>query len=472
LELNKIIVKGTSLTGSITNANYPFVVLIGGPKFLSQKVVYVNMSFGNINGSIIYVNNSANITFTGESTISNIANGVSGFGGGLIISAPWTSPSAIRLSISGVICSNLSATNASSGGLINVVNTNQSILLDGVLMVNVTVWNSTTLGGAVNINAAYSINFAYCNFTNIKAKTGGAIYINNCTNIIFTFCRFVSVESVNGFGGAIFFGTVADFSIQNCLFQLCKSSGIGGALASNSTSAVGLRSIKASNFSGNIGGTENYGNDLADISPTNSSMSYYTTESISQVISGSSSIKFYYNNSNISMDCLLNSSCDTNTVYVSSSGSDSVICGSTATDPCMGVDYGWLNRMSLNSTMYIFNGTFPLNPKDIGITTAYTKIFEGYGFEIDAEISSYPTIYPSNLVSNWIRMSNNYLQTLIFRKIRFLHSTNFSGYMFSPSQPSHYLLLEYCYFTKQNTSTPVISNIINNDYGFEVFLIC
>jgi hypothetical protein len=473
LRLDGLTVKGGNSTGSITSAAYPFIVLTGGAAFLSRKVVYVNMSFSGSNGSIVYANNSADMTFMNDGSVSYIFNEATEFDGGLLTLAPWTMVSSIKLYINLLIVNSLSATAANGGGLIRIINTDQSVFISGMSVTGVNVSQTTTLGGVIYINSALAISILKSNFIGVKAKQGGVIYINNCSNIKVSSCSFLNVESVNGPGGAIFFGTGADFVVEETSFQLCKSTGgAGGAIACNSTSTIGLRSIKLSNFTNNVGGAENKGNDFADITSTVTNMLCYTVNSISQIRSTSSTIKFYYSYSDISLDCLLDGSCQVSTIYVNGGGSDHIMCGNNAAAGCLSVDYAFTNRLILNSTMYIANGTFPVSSRDINIAAPFLKAFEGYGFEID-DVSAYPTLYPSNS-SNWIRITNNpsYRQVITFQKLRFLHTTNFSSYMFSISQTSHLITFQYCYFTKESPNTLVPNNILQIDYGiFYLFIL-
>jgi hypothetical protein len=153
-------------------------------------------------------------------------------------------------------------------------------------------------------------------------------------------------------------------------------------------------------------------------------------------------------------------------------GSDSVLCGISSSSACGTFEYAFTNRLdTINGTLYIVDGTHPVNNRTFQLSVVYTLTFEGSGFEPSAAESSYPTIYLSSTsAGNWMYIQgSNVSQSLIFRKLRLMHMAGFNSWWFSPTQSQHTFLFEHCYFVENVTGTVLSSAIFSHDYGLTMF---
>jgi hypothetical protein len=300
----------------------------------------------------------------------------------------------------------------------------------------------------------------------VNAKEGGVLHISLCTSITISSSQFTFAEAKNGSGGAIYFGTDTGFSITNSVFQNCKSINFGGG-AISTISTNNSRIIKNSNFSGNVG-NDSKGNDYIDNCTLESSVSLYSVASISGIISSSSSIKFYHESTNLSVDCLLNSSCSESEVYVGTSGSDFFLCGVNSENPCADVDYTWSNRITMNSTIYILNGNHTVSGHRIVYSVPFSLVLEGSGFNVNDDESVYPVLDQkanTHIDGHWTyNLGSDVSQNITYRKLKILH-TNIQGWYFASTKPNHRFQFEHCYFAEGITGYSWDENLFRLDMG-------
>jgi hypothetical protein len=436
------------------------VLISNGGKFISDQTSYYNLSFSNC--GIASVTSLGSVLYSGPGSISSVTTNT---GSGLLINSGSTGT--VDFYISDIEISNISAAGAAKGGLIFISNTDGVVNVgSGVSVSGVNASETGTEGGIINIESATSIVINSCNFTNVKAKIGGVMHITWCVSVAINNCVFNSAESMNGDGGAIYFGLNTGFNISNSIFRNCKSTGgKGGAVATISVN--NSRTFHYTNFSGNVGGAENKGNDFADIGNSSDTLALYSSSSISGVVSNSSGSKFYHHNTSTELDCLLNdNTCKIESIYVGEGGVDMLFCGISESLVCGGAEYALSNRLATNGTVYIKNGSHFIYHHTFSYTFPFWIVFEGYGFEVNAEESSYPTIYNGNSTSaNWTYNTGNDVdQSVTYRKLRIKHTPGFTGWWFSPTKPSHWFLFEHCYFI-QETGNTLTNSIFSNDYG-------
>jgi hypothetical protein len=334
-------------------ASYHLIIIDGVAVFQSFNVSYINMSLSN--HSLFNFAGGGSATFN-EGKFWNIAR-VSN--SGVLVSSP--SAGLLNINISIGLCSvqNVSAPQATTGGVVSIINhsgliqiVNTTCLFEiffyffiyfffifiFILVVGVTVNSSATLGGIIYIGGGTTLNLINVNISNLSAKSGAAVYASN-VNANINSSTFTNLSSTNGPGGAFFFGINSGFSFNRffilffffflfdykllynvvVLFVTCSSTnGNGGAIATNSSSLTLPRRITSSNFDLCVGGSENKGNDFVDINSNQAVLVIYTNASISNNQTSSNAIKFYFQALDLSMDCLLVGLCGLlSTVYVS-----------------------------------------------------------------------------------------------------------------------------------------------------------
>jgi hypothetical protein len=223
--------------------------------------------------------------------------------------------------------------------------------------------DSTGLNGSViNVNGVVSSISVYNSSFGeaISSGNGGAFYILNCFNIIINASNFTGCSAAGGNGGAIFFGEGSWFLLDGCVFGNCSAL-YGGAIYSNSE-VLGLRLINNVNFTNNSVGTGGNGNDIADNSSVG--INLYSLLSVTNSISNSTNStqvsNFYIMQYALSMDCLLSSGCGNDPTFVSPTGEDSPLCGSS-TSPCHSLGQGVENLIEAsdkNAEISVASGSY------------------------------------------------------------------------------------------------------------------
>jgi hypothetical protein len=183
-----------------------------------------------------------------------------------------------------------------------------------------------------------SVLIENCNFgPSMNAGNGGALYLADCsTRIIssnFTGCA----ASTGGRGGAIYFGLETSFSLNGSRFTTCSAT-YGGAIYCNSEELTERRMNEVT-FSANTVGTGGNGNDIADESAVATSLysPLTVTNCLSTSVNSTSVSNFILLQGSVTYDCLLASGgCLSGVLYVTSSGTDSVVCGLSSL-PCRSV---------------------------------------------------------------------------------------------------------------------------------------
>jgi hypothetical protein len=247
----------------------------------------------------------------------------------------------------------------------------------------------------------------------------------------------------------------------DCSFHNCTSIGdYGGAISVSFHLSVTEIEIKKSNFSENVAGTSNQGNDYADLSSEDiPSLHLYSLSSVSEIQSTSNSVRFYHVKTQISLDCLLVNECKLDVVYVSSTlGVDDMTCGISELYPCQSIEYSWVNRLT-NGTIYILDGVHPIVEHRFNTTGNLNVALVGYKQNENSE-DSLPVVYPMNDVDGWINISRSGEKNFTLSLLKVLYPSDvFHGTLFVVNDSDSYFTLEKCYLS--SNSTNLISGIFN-----------
>jgi hypothetical protein len=383
-------------------------------------------------------------------------------GSGVIFSSTSSTVGySVIFTIFGYNINNVSVPSALKGGLIYVTNSTQTISLSALSISSVSTNNSNTEGGILNVGKASSVSVSNVNISDCKAKIGGAFHISGCVTSISS-CRFSSVESNNGPGGAIYFGENSGFSISNSAFSNCVSTGgRGGAIAINS-SQKNTKSIINSNFTNNLGGNENKGNDFCDISNNANVTGVYTAIMFSNLVSSSVPIRFYHDSLNANLDCVLNYTCYSSEVYVNSSETsvNNIFCGNNS-NPCLDVEYAWSERVYANGTILIMNGEHGIIPRTFGVSFNISI----KGTQTDSNM--YPKLYPSQYSAKWFFLYSEPVSMILsFEKVNFVLPTQgFGGVFFSTYYTPHAINIISCIVSSNSTNTAFTNHTFYLDLG-------
>jgi hypothetical protein len=456
VEIQNLTVRGSTDFSAPSVAPSSFVILTNGGTFKSKNVNYFNLTFST--GCVVSSSSSCNAEITGNSNqIQNIFSN----GSGVVFSATSTNVNA-KFTISGYNIDNVSVPLAPKGGLVYINGSTNSLSITSCVVTSLAVNMSSIEGGVLNVGAANTITISSCNFTDTKGKIGGAFYISNCSSVNVGSCRFLNAESSNGGGGAIYFGENTGFSIISSFFSNCVSvNGSGGAVATIS-SQLSSRIIQNSNFSGNVGGSENKGNDFCDLSTDPNTAGLYSASSVSNIISTSSTIKFYYSAINLNLDCLLNNSCSGGDIYVNgSTGVNSAVCGLDASSPCATLEYGWANRVQNPGVLYVYDGQHSIVPRTFSTAISMQII----GTKNDSLY--YPKVFPAQSSNFWFYLYDSSTMLLAFKKVNLLLVSGFNGHFFRTFYSNNQINIDSCVFSPNTTDTPYSYSIFYLDWGFD-----
>jgi hypothetical protein len=339
---------------------------------------------------------------------------------------------------------------------------------------DVTTNETTTKGGVLYIGTCSGgVYFTGVNVTNTFSQIGGLLYISSCPFISIVNIYAINSQSRDGPGGAIFFGSETSFEVGVSNFENCTSfNGNGGAIACNST-FVGNRIIRNCEFLNSVGGSDNKGNDYADINPDASLISLYKTTSIESITSSSEHIKFYFQSLDASLDCIIEDYCNTNETYVGSEGKDSLLCGIIADFPCETLEYTISSRITPNAFVHVLNGRHALLEHNFILWGDFELVVEGE--TNNTSNVGYPVIYPDGSVGKqWIHLFTFNKQEINFKRLKFVFPRNssLSGPWFKTTMDTHVFRFEECYFTVNDTygSFLVPSPIFTAELGVLLFV--
>jgi hypothetical protein len=223
-----------------------------------------------------------------------------------------------------------------------------------------------------------------------------------------------------------------------------------------------LRRIEASNFSNNVGGSDNLGNDFCDLSSSTGTAALYTSTAFVNIISSSSAIRFYHMAIELDLDCLLNNSCNSGTIYVSSTGQNSILCGLSASSPCLTIDYAWSSRVLNPGIIFVDSGDYGIAPHEF--TSTFNMAVEG----TKDNVVDYPKVYPNQASDVWFYLYYDSVSMILtFTKLNILRPTSdYGGFYFSTYYSPHYIYIDSCVFSPNATSTINTYGIFLIDWGF------
>jgi hypothetical protein len=206
-----------------------------------------------------------------------------------------------------------------------------------------------------------------------------------------------------------------------------------------------------------VGGTDNLGNDYADINPDSRLVVLYQTSSFEILSTSSQPVRFFFAALNLSMDRLFEGTSTEDIIYVADFGSDSFICGTTQRDPCESVEYALDQRVSKNGIIHIMNGVYGVNAHNFVMLNEFEMTFEGQSLESQ----NFPVLYPVEPDKNyWFTLGTYKVQVLHFERLGFLYpNSGFSGVWFETTLSPHRYTFNNCYFA-MNISTLVVTNSI------------
>jgi hypothetical protein len=165
-------------------------------------------------------------------------------------------------------------------------------------------------------------------------------------------------------GGALCIGFTSSFTVNTSTFSSCTSqNGNGGAIACLSGGGSALVSFYGVNFTGNSA-LNGKGNDFCDVSTSTASISAYSINSFSALLSTSLASRFYHISADISFDCFFSESCQLSDIYINSIlGSDFFICGGISL-PCSSFDFS-ISAALFPATFYVNSGDYLVNKYNI-----------------------------------------------------------------------------------------------------------
>jgi hypothetical protein len=224
-----------------------------------------------------------------------------------------------------------------------------------------------------------------------------------------------------------------------------------------------LRVIKNCNFD-NCTCFFELGNDFADI---NSEVEVIRLYEIINIDSSSESIKFYFEILDLSLDCVIDNTCDlVGEVKINGDeGWDVFFCGSKER-PCKTIDYGLDKRLKStdgDGVLLIHNGSYNIS--------SHSDVFNGinlknikYDDDDDVDENDYPVIYPSpSDCIYWFKLSSS-SQSIGFTKLKLVYPSNeFSGFLFYLSS-SCVVNLTNCYVVSNSSTVNPTLFQINGGY--------
>jgi hypothetical protein len=253
------------------------------------------------------------------------------------------------------------------------------------------------------------------------------------------------------------------FIFLDSFFKFCNSVGYGGAVACFSNSFVD-RCFFNCNFSGNEALNSGVGNDYADLSADVDTIRLYGYHSVINVVSTSEEVRFYHQRMGTSLDCLLNDSCRSSTIFVSSGfGIDGIGCGLIETLPCKNVEYAWDEHLMSYGTIVIVDGTHTMKSRDV--SSSFNVTIQGDPTS-GAGQEDMPTIYPDtgNQRICWMNISSAEIQILFFIKLNivYLHGICY-GSLFRTESKLNTIYIQSCVFSSDNVS--ISSELITGSFG-------
>jgi hypothetical protein len=408
-------VYGSTNPEIISICNYTFIQTNGNSSISILSTTFGNLTFRS-NSLVTFIGDYGNITITQSTFEYILSNGTEG----VLISTPSSSGSvnSYLISLTNIFVYNVttmynaSSTTSGSGGLISVYQTTQSISLSNSEFEDVVVGGNTN-GGIIYVGSGTTVGISECSFENIGTSwNGGILYVSSCTGLVsISSSVFLSI-SVSGNGGAIYFGGDTSFGVSSSTFGFCTANGFGGAIASNSTKE-GNRALSNDLFEENTG---NGGNDYCDVSPSDTSVLYYNSTSISGVSSLSLAPSLFYNYIGVCFDCLITGDCVQNIVGVSATtGTDAPFCGNLSFQ-CKTLVYS-LNTVLRSGGQVILNsGDYSKN------NTQILKNFTLIGNSSNS--STYPKISLESTSSGVLFNGTN--RVYQFSYLKFVHSSTSS----------------------------------------------
>jgi hypothetical protein len=291
----------------------------------TSKTVATN-SFITINGGIVELTR-----FTFEDFACNV--GVILFNEGEMLLLDEISVANVTFSGNGRL---IYRSGGSDGtGDINLINSNFSSITASTVNGSV-IYTDKTLG-SINIKNN-TLNGS------ISSGNGGAFYLCNCLNITVNESVFIGCSGGSeGKGGAIYFGGETLFTLINSSFANCTA--LYGGVIFSISEVSGFRGIYGVNFTNNSVFSGGNGNDIADNSSVGGNV--YGMQSVINSTSNSTSSgsvsNFYIIQDDLIFDCLLTlSGCGNDPTFVSTTGTDSELCGTSAS-PCSSLGQGLTN---------------------------------------------------------------------------------------------------------------------------------